>query len=449
MRVVAAAGRDPARARAAVGALAGGLGHEVEARDGLLDLLSPGDLDVLIVAAPVAAHLAALRAGLDAGVHVLCEKPLVRLGEESQLASWPTGFVAAGRLLTENCQWPQTLGAFDALHPGARQSTPVRFDMRMSPSGVGFAMVEDSLSTTSACCRRSPRSTKRRGSSDASGRPAPATRTSSPSSSRSRAPFPELRGRFELIRTREPAAARVVRDRREGDSSGACGCRATRCSRATGGARSRWMIRSAASCMVFAMASDGRLEPESAAKSIEPASVPGSSPQSPRDGEHRRAEKVHDFTSKLRQPGLWPHVARYVAWQRELRRARRDGERDPAMPDVVPLSINLDLTTACNYALRSLHRLGHPQQAGSPTDDDEAASDLARRHDSRARLKSSVILIGGVASPPLLSGASREMVAWFLKELDLQVAVVTQREPQRARSSMIVPTVSTPTTGCA
>ena len=33
-----------------------------------------------------------------------------------------------------------------------------------------------------------------------------------------------------------------------------------------------------------------------------------------------------------------------------LRAARARGEAGPAMPDWAPLSINLDLTTACNYA---------------------------------------------------------------------------------------------------
>jgi len=59
---------------------------------------------------------------------------------------------------------------------------------------------------------------------------------------------------------------------------------------------------------------------------------------------------IHDFTGKLRQPGMLPRVQAYVAWRREVRAAREAGQPDPAPPaEHAPLSINLDLTTACNY----------------------------------------------------------------------------------------------------
>ena len=39
-----------------------------------------------------------------------------------------------------------------------------------------------------------------------------------------------------------------------------------------------------------------------------------------------------------------------MRWQRALRKAEAAGLAAPEMPDIAPLSINLDLTTACNYA---------------------------------------------------------------------------------------------------
>src|SRR5689334_24990505 len=61
-------------------------------------------------------------------------------------------------------------------------------------------------------------------------------------------------------------------------------------------------------------------------------------------------EPVHDFARKLRQPGLFPQVQAYLAWARESRAAKARGEAPPTPPTLAPLSINLDLTTACNYA---------------------------------------------------------------------------------------------------
>ena len=60
-------------------------------------------------------------------------------------------------------------------------------------------------------------------------------------------------------------------------------------------------------------------------------------------------EAIHDFTAKLRQPSLREHLATYVRWRRDLRRARDTGRPDPEPPPIAPISINLDLTTACNY----------------------------------------------------------------------------------------------------
>lgn len=127
---------------------------------------------------------------------------------------------------------------------------------------------------------------------------------------------------------------------------------------------------------------------------------------------------MHDFTAKLRQPSALPVVRKYLQWRREVRAAAVTGITPPAMPEIGPLSINLDLTTACNYACD--HCI------------DWDALNLAVRHeDAQLRLAienlvarglQSVILLGG-GEPTLYPGFG-SMVK-FLKGLDLQVAVVT------------------------
>jgi sulfatase maturation enzyme AslB (radical SAM superfamily) len=111
-------------------------------------------------------------------------------------------------------------------------------------------------------------------------------------------------------------------------------------------------------------------------------------------------------------------VLDYVRWQRARRAAIAAGTPQPEVPALVPLSINLDLTTACNYACDHCidweilnSKVKHA--------DDELRSALARMADHGLR---SVILIGG-GEPTLYPGFG-EFVR-FLKQLRLQVAVVS------------------------
>jgi organic radical activating enzyme len=129
-------------------------------------------------------------------------------------------------------------------------------------------------------------------------------------------------------------------------------------------------------------------------------------------------ESIHDFTAKLRQPSLRDHVAAYVRWRKDLRRARAEGRSEPPPPDQAPISINLDLTTACNY--RCDHCI------------DWDILNTKHRHDEEtlrssiitmvARGLRSVILIGG-GEPTIYPGFS-DFVR-FLKDLELQIAVVS------------------------
>ncbi|RVU47503.1 Gfo/Idh/MocA family protein [Rubrivivax rivuli] len=74
-RLVAVAGRDEARSRAFAERWSGPA--PVAASPSVAALLSRGDLDAVYIATPHSAHAEAVRACLQAGLPVLCEKPLV------------------------------------------------------------------------------------------------------------------------------------------------------------------------------------------------------------------------------------------------------------------------------------------------------------------------------------------------------------------------------------
>ena len=119
---------------------------------------------------------------------------------------------------------------------------------------------------------------------------------------------------------------------------------------------------------------------------------------------------VHDFVRKLQQRALRERVVAYTAWARA-----QDGS---PLPDWAPLSINLDLTTACNYACD--HCIDFDiLNSGINHKDGELRASLAGM---AARGLRSVILIGG--GEPTVYPRFREIVR-FLKSLDLQVAIVS------------------------
>lgn len=129
-------------------------------------------------------------------------------------------------------------------------------------------------------------------------------------------------------------------------------------------------------------------------------------------------EAIHDFTAKLRQPSLRAHVEDYVRWRKALLRARAAGRPEPEPPALAPISINLDLTTACNYRcdhcidwdiLNTKHR----------HDEETLRSSIITMVERGLR---SVILIGG-GEPTIYPGFT-DFVR-FLKDMELQVAVVS------------------------
>jgi organic radical activating enzyme len=130
---------------------------------------------------------------------------------------------------------------------------------------------------------------------------------------------------------------------------------------------------------------------------------------------------VHDFAAKLCQPSIAPRLKEYVQWQIEWRRARAAGDsfdRAPAIPDSAPVSINLDLTTACNYACD--HCVDFEiLNTGTRYDHDTLMRSL---HELTKRGLRSVIVIGGGEPTvyPKFAESIREM-----KSLGLQIGIVT------------------------
>ena len=115
---------------------------------------------------------------------------------------------------------------------------------------------------------------------------------------------------------------------------------------------------------------------------------------------------------------MWPKVLDYVKWQRALRRAEAEGRPAPDMPELAPLSINLDLTTACNYACD--HCIDWDiLNSREKHEDSQLRASIERMAERGLR---SVILIGG--GEPTLYPGFVDFVA-FLKELELSVSVVT------------------------
>jgi hypothetical protein len=130
-------------------------------------------------------------------------------------------------------------------------------------------------------------------------------------------------------------------------------------------------------------------------------------------------EPRHDFQAKLQGRTFFPAVARYIAWQRAVRIARAKNEPEPPMPaDWVPLSINLDLTTSCNYRCPHCTDVNVLNQ---PLVHDYGELMRSLEHLTEHGLRS-VILIGGGEST--LHPKFKEVVR-FLKERKVQVAVVS------------------------
>jgi pyruvate-formate lyase-activating enzyme len=138
-------------------------------------------------------------------------------------------------------------------------------------------------------------------------------------------------------------------------------------------------------------------------------------------GEQLELASIHDFATKLTQPGAKDALEHYVRWQVEQRAnidAGELGAADFKVPDFAPISINLDLTTACNFACDHCVDLDI-LNTGIRYDHDKLMSSLELMAKRGLR---SVIVIGG--GEPTLYPKFAEVIR-FLKQLELQVAIVS------------------------
>lgn len=138
-------------------------------------------------------------------------------------------------------------------------------------------------------------------------------------------------------------------------------------------------------------------------------------------GEQLELESIHDFASKLLQPGAREALEHYVRWQ-IAERCASDVDAtvlEPTqIPDFAPVSINLDLTTACNFACDHCVDLDI-LNTGIRYDHAKLLSSLELMATRGMR---SVIVIGG--GEPTLYPKFEEIIR-FMKGLGLQIAIVS------------------------
>ena len=146
-RVPCFAATSAATRDAASGQLAATCGIEARGYTNVDEMLARERLDALAILSPAETHAVYLESALAAGLHVLCEKPLVwgRPDLAADGARLVDAFDGAGLRLWEICQWPYALPAYEHLFPGALRRPPERFFMLMQPASAGMQAFGDSL----------------------------------------------------------------------------------------------------------------------------------------------------------------------------------------------------------------------------------------------------------------------------------------------------------------
>jgi predicted dehydrogenase len=150
-QVAAIAGTSQQTVDQARADLAQRFGIEATGYTDVTAMLAAEALDVLAICSPAEVHAEHLAAGLDAGVHVLCEKPLWWGGEHEvshdalavSVRALAEGFLDQGRLLALNTQWPYTLPTYRRLHPDLGEQAVERFELLLSPTSTGAQMIVD------------------------------------------------------------------------------------------------------------------------------------------------------------------------------------------------------------------------------------------------------------------------------------------------------------------
>ncbi len=132
---------------------------------------------------------------------------------------------------------------------------------------------------------------------------------------------------------------------------------------------------------------------------------------------------IHDFMGKLCQPEVIENLKEYVRWQLQWREGYAANsltfeEALKTAPTKAPISINLDVTTACNY--RCDHCVDMDILNKNINYEHEQLKD-SLTHLSENGLRS-VIIIGG-GEPTAYKGF--EEIVRHLKAMDIQIGVVT------------------------
>jgi MoaA/NifB/PqqE/SkfB family radical SAM enzyme len=134
--------------------------------------------------------------------------------------------------------------------------------------------------------------------------------------------------------------------------------------------------------------------------------------------------QIHDFLHKLRQRSSVSRLRQYVSWQRQLRAAGGDIRAVPSL-DLPLLSVNLDLSTACNHACRFCVD-AEVLNSGKTLSCEEILSTIDILAEQGLR---SIILIGG-GEPTLHRDFARAVHG--IKDRGLQLGIVTNgTRPER------------------
>ncbi len=128
----------------------------------------------------------------------------------------------------------------------------------------------------------------------------------------------------------------------------------------------------------------------------------------------RLEQKEHDFSAKLRQASVVESLREYISWQRSVRKSPDDAQ----FPKYGPISINLDLTTACNFSCP--HCVDSKLlNSGDYLDLETVKRSLETLQKNGLR---SVIIIGG--GEPTIHKNFEEIVR-FVSERGLQLGIAT------------------------
>ena len=148
--VVAIVGTRPETLAEAQHNLSERWGLEVAGYTSLAQMLKAEALDAVAICSPQQFHLTHLRECLEAGAHVLCEKPLLfNPPADPAVAAKPIveGFERVGRLLMVIEQWPYTLPSFKQIYPKHvfEAAAPRELRMWLSPGATGLEMIPSAL----------------------------------------------------------------------------------------------------------------------------------------------------------------------------------------------------------------------------------------------------------------------------------------------------------------